>query len=174
MAEGLDGYKLVRVFFSLMVTGGLREGDGRRDIFLIVEVRERWQRTRRQDRGKGKDGVSRGRGTQTSVSFCGGFTGRRDVEFTIWQGFHTFCYAVVINGGRGAVAVREPICLGGRVDGNGTVDGGAIIVDRGAGAFFGSDREVGWGDGVRILQGRGDGETESLWGKGRSGGDSGG
>ena len=44
VAEGLDGYKLVRVFLTLVITGGLREGDGGRNVLLVVKMGERWQR----------------------------------------------------------------------------------------------------------------------------------
>ena len=147
----MNGYVLVRVLLTLVITGGFREGDGRRNVLLIVKMGKRRQRTGRWDRSKGKDGVSRGRGAQTSVRFCGCFAGCWEVELTIWQGFHTFCYVVVINGGWGAVAVGEPVGLRGGVNSEGTIDGGAVIVDRGAGAFFSSGGEVSWGDGVRVL-----------------------
>ena len=71
----MDGDKLVGVFFPLVVARGLRKGDGRRDVLLVIKVGKRRQRTGRRDRGEGKDRVSRGRGTQTSVRFCGCFTG---------------------------------------------------------------------------------------------------
>ena len=174
MTEGLDGNKLVRVLLTLVVAGGFWKGNGRRDVLLVVKMGEWWQRAGRRDRSKGKDGVSRGRGAQTGVCFCGGFTGYRNVEFAVGQGFYSFRDTIVVNGRWGAVAVREPVGLGGGVNSDGTIDGGAVIVVGGAGTFFSSDGEVSWGDGVRVLQRRGDGETEGLWGKRRGGGDGGG
>ena len=165
MTEGLDGYELVRVFLTFVIAGGLWEGDGRRDVLLVVKVGEWWQRTGRRDRGKGKDGVSRGRRAQTSVCFCSCFLGGREIEFAIRQGFYTFCNAVVIYGGWGAVAVGEPICLGGGFDGNGAVDRSAVVVGGGAGTFLGGSGEIGRSDRVRILQGWRDRETECLGGK---------
>ena len=174
MTEGLDSYVLVRVLLTLVITRGFRESDSRRDVFLVVKVGKRWQRTGRWNWSKGEDGVSRGWGAQTSVCFCSGFTGGWEVEFAIWQGFYAVCNTVIINGGRGAVTVGEPVGLSGGVNSNGIIDGGAVIVDGGAGTFLSGDREIGWGDRVRILQRWGDREAEGLRGKRRGGGDGGG
>ena len=84
MAEGLDGYELVRMFLTFVITGGFWEGDSGRDVLLVVKVGEWRQRAGRRDRSKRKDGVSRGRGAQTSVGFCGRFTRRWEVKLTIW------------------------------------------------------------------------------------------
>ena len=149
MTEGLDGYELVRVFLTLVITGGLREGDSRRDVLLIVKMGERRQRAGRRDWGERKDGVGRSWGAQTSVRFCSCFTGGREVELTIWQGFYALCNTVIINGGWGAVTVREPVGLGGGVNSDGAIEGGAVVVDGGAGTLFCG--KVGWGDGVRVL-----------------------
>ena len=109
--------------------------------------------------------MTRGRGTQTSVCFCSCFPGGREIEFAVWQSFYAFCYVVVINGGGGAVTIGKPVGLGGGVNSDGTIKGGAVVVDGGAGTFFGGSRKIGWGDGVRVLQGWGDGEAECLGGK---------
>jgi hypothetical protein len=108
---------------------------------------------------------------QTSVSFCGGFYWRRDVKFSVGEGFHSFSDTVIINGRRASVTVGEPVLLCGGLNVDGAVDGGPVVVDgRGVNAD-GRDWTVDWGDGVRVLQLRRDGEPKGLRSQRGSGGD---
>ena len=118
--------------------------------------------------------MSGGRGAQTSVRFCSCFAGCREVKLTIWQGFYAFCNAIIINGGRGAVTVGEPVGLSGRVNGDGAIDGGAVVVNGSTGTVFSGGWEISRGDGVRVLQRWGDRKTKGLRGKRRGGGNGGG
>jgi hypothetical protein len=72
--DGMNTNILVRVLVVLVNARRVREDDGGRNVFLIVQMRERRQGTGRRDRGQGQDGVvERSSGAQTSVCFCGGF-----------------------------------------------------------------------------------------------------
>ena len=85
---------------------------------------------------------------QTSVSFCGGFYGGWNVEFGVGKGFYSFGNTVVIDGGRTTITGREPVLFRGRVDVNGAVDGGAVVVDGGGAVANGGDWTVGRSDGI--------------------------
>jgi hypothetical protein len=92
--------------------------------------------------------VERSGRAQASVRFCGSFYGGRDVEISVGKDLYSFCNAVIINGGRAAVTVREPVLLSGWFDVDGAIDRGAVVVDGGG---FNTDRgswTIGRGDGV--------------------------
>jgi hypothetical protein len=89
-------------------------------------------------------------GAQTSVSLCGSFYGCRDIEFSVGKDFHSFCDAVVVDGGWAAVTGREPVLFCGRLDVDGAVDGGGVIVDGGSTVADRGDWTVGRSDRVRV------------------------
>jgi hypothetical protein len=140
-AEGLNGGVLVGVDEALFKTVRVREYYTRRNILLVVKMGERRQWARRRTEGDKRVGT-RCVGTEAGVGSGGGFGRDRGCEFFSRQGFYSFCNSVVINGGRAAVTVGEPVCFStGRRD-NGAVDGG----DR-----DGAEWSVGRSDGVRVL-----------------------
>jgi hypothetical protein len=108
---------------------------------------------------------------QTSVCFCGGFYRGRDVELGVGKGFYSFCNTVVVYGRRAAVTGREPVLFCGRLDVDGAVDGGGVIVDGGSTVADRGDWTVGRSDGVRVRQLGRDGEPKGLRSQGRGGGD---
>ena len=78
--EGVDTDVLMGVFIVLVNARGVREDDCGRNVLLFVKMRERRQGTGRRDRGQGYDGVMERSGwAQTSIGFCGGFYGGRDI-----------------------------------------------------------------------------------------------
>jgi hypothetical protein len=111
---------------------------------------------------------------QASIRFCGSFYGGRDVEFSVGEGFNSFCDTVIINGGRAAVTGGEPVLLCGGLDVDWAVDGGTVVVDGGDAVADGGDWTVGRSDGIRVLQLGRDREPKGLRGQGRGSGDGGG
>jgi hypothetical protein len=79
-AKGVDTDVLVGMLVVLVNARGVWKNDCRGNVLLVVEMRERRQRTGRWDRSQGQDGVmERSGGAQTSVRFCGGLYRGRDV-----------------------------------------------------------------------------------------------
>jgi hypothetical protein len=71
---------LVGMLVVLVNARRVWKNDCRRNVLLVVEMRERRQGTGRWDRGQRQDGVvERSSGAQTSVCFCGGFYRGRDI-----------------------------------------------------------------------------------------------
>ena len=85
-------------------------------------------------------------GVQTSVRFCSGFYWGRYVEFSVGEGLYSFFDTVIVNRGWAVITVREPVLFVGRADGNGTVDGGAVVVGWGVAVADWKDWVVGQGD----------------------------
>jgi hypothetical protein len=84
--------------------------------------------------------VERSGWAQASVRFCGSFYRGRDVKISVGKDLYSFCNAVVIDGGRAAVTIREPVLLSGWFDVGGAVDGGVVIVDGGGADADGGNR----------------------------------
>jgi hypothetical protein len=92
--------------------------------------------------------VERSGRAQASVRFCGGFYGGRDVKISVGKDLYSFCNAVVVNGGRAAVTVGEPVLFSGWFDVDGAIDGGVVIVDGRGADTDGGDWTISRGDGV--------------------------
>jgi hypothetical protein len=92
--------------------------------------------------------VERSGWAQASVRFCGSFCGGRDVKFSVGEGFYSFSDTVIIYGGWAAVTGGEPVLLCGRLDVDGAVDRGTVVVDGRGIDVDGRDWTVGRGDGV--------------------------
>jgi hypothetical protein len=171
-AKGVDTNVLVGVLVVLINTRRVREDDGRRNVLLVVKMGERRQGTGRRNRGQRQDRVMEwSGGAQTSVSLCGGFYWRWDVKFSIGKGFYSFSDTVIINGRRASVTGGEPVLLCGRLDVDGAVDGGPVVVNGWGVNADGRDWTVDWGDGVRVLQLGRDGGPNGLRSQRESGGD---
>jgi hypothetical protein len=150
-AGGMDTNVLVGVLVVLVNTRGVREDNCRRNVLLIVKVRERRQGTWRRDRSEREDWVvERGSWAQASVRFCGGFCGGRDVKFSVGEDFYSFSDTVVVYRRRAAVTGGEPVLFRGRLNVDGAVDGGGVIVDGGSTVADGGDWTVGRSDGVQV------------------------
>ena len=92
--------------------------------------------------------VERSGRAQASICFCGRFYGGRNVKISVWEDFYSFCDAIVINGRWAAVTIWKPVLFVSRADGDGTVDGGAVVVGWGVVVTDWRDWEVGWSDRV--------------------------
>jgi hypothetical protein len=92
--------------------------------------------------------VKRSGRAQASVRFCGSFYGGRDVKISVGKNLYSFCNAVVVNGGRAAVTVREPVLLSGWFDVDGAIDRGTVVVDGGGVNADGGNWTIGRGDRV--------------------------
>jgi hypothetical protein len=148
-ADGVDTNVLVGVLVVLVNTRRVWEDNSRRDVLLVVKMGERRQGTGRRDRGEREDWVVERSGrAQTSVSLCGGLYGGRDVEFVVGKGFYSFGDTVIINGGRAMVTGGEPVLFCGRLNVDGAIDGGAVVMDRWGADADGGNWTVGRSDGV--------------------------